>query len=211
MIQERVRVKMCGMTREQDIAHAVSLGVDAIGLIFYTKSSRFISIESAKKLLQKIPLFVDVVAVTVNPDEDYVKRIMGELPIQYLQFHGSETPAFCEQFNKPYIKSVSASSTSVISNAMQSYPGAAALLLDTPSLKLHGGTGVTFDWKIIPEERSIPLILAGGLDANNVYSAISQSEPYAVDVCSGVEERAGIKDHTKMTHFINSVTSKNYE
>jgi phosphoribosylanthranilate isomerase len=198
----RVRIKMCGMTRKIDIAHAVSIGVDAIGLIFYEKSSRHVNIEQARLLLQNIPAFLDVVAVFVNAEVSFVRRVITELPIQLLQFHGEETPAFCEQFHKPYIKAIPATSADVIMELMSEHQHAAAVLIDTPSIQ-HGGTGQPFDWQRIPRQLTKPYILAGGLDANNVVSALAACSPYAVDVCSGVEVSAGIKDHEKMNSFVN--------
>ncbi len=198
----RVRIKMCGMTRKIDIAHAVSIGIDAIGLIFYEKSSRHVNIEQARLLLQNIPAFLDVVAVFVNAEASFVGRVIAELPIQLLQFHGEEVPAFCEQFHKPYIKAIPATSADLITELTGQHQHAAAILIDTPSIH-HGGTGQPFDWQCIPRQLTKPCILAGGLDANNVASALVACSPYAVDVCSGIEVSAGIKDHEKMNSFVN--------
>ena len=193
---------MCGMTRATDIEHAISLGVDAIGFIFYRKSKRYLSVDQAKLLLKGLPAFVDAVGVFVNPDVSFVQQVLSELPIQWLQFHGDETPTFCEQFGRPYIKAVSAASTAVITQAVADYQHAAAILLDTPSINARGGSGVPFDWQIIPHQLVKPIILAGGLDASNVSAAIATCTPYAVDVCSGIEASAGLKDHEKMTRFV---------
>ncbi len=212
MTIKRTRIKMCGMTRISDITHAISLGVDAIGLIFYEKSSRHVSVEQAKLLLlnhpfpspeRGLPAFVDIVAVFVNPEASFVKQVITELPIQLLQFHGDESPEFCEQFDIPYIKAIPAESPDAIIQAADQYTHAAAILLDTPSATSRGGTGLAFDWQIIPRQLSKPIILAGGLDASNVVSAITACSPYAVDVCSGIEASAGIKDHDKMSAFVN--------
>lgn len=195
---------MCGMTREQDIDYAVSLGVDAIGLIFYPGSSRYVTIKHAKSIIGKIPAFVDVVAVVVNPSVSDMETIINEIPIQWIQFHGDEAPEFCTRFNKPYIKSVAASSTGLIDQSIELYANASAILLDTPSVE-RGGIGRTFDWSVIPEKRSKPVILAGGLDARNVEGAVSLVKPYAVDVCSGIETSPGIKDHVQMLEFVNAL------
>ena len=208
MIHSRTRLKMCGMTRIEDINHAISLGVDAIGLIFYQGSSRYVSIERAKKLLHKIPAFVDVVAVFVQPEESFVRQILIDLPIQWLQFHGDESPMFCEQFARPYIKAISAISDDVISRAAEQYNSATALLLDTPSTTSRGGCGKAFDWTIIPDNLKMPIILAGGLDALNVQSAVLSCAPYGVDVCSGIESSAGIKDLEKMRQFVEALWGK---
>ncbi|MDI9818266.1 MULTISPECIES: phosphoribosylanthranilate isomerase [unclassified Legionella] len=207
MAENRVRIKMCGMTRREDIAHAVALGVDAIGLIFYSGSSRHISIEQARLLLKDVPLFVDIVAVFVNPLKSLVDQVINELPVQWLQFHGEETPAFCNQFQIPYIKSIQAASADVISQLAIDYQQASAILLDTPSDN-YGGTGKTFNWGIIPVNLKKPFILAGGLDFANVTKAVGLCSPYAVDVCSGVELSAGIKDHEKMSQFVNALWGK---
>lgn len=138
----RVRVKMCGMTRREDIAHAINLGVDAIGLIFYSKSARCVSIEQAKLLLKDLPAFVDSVAVMVNPEQDFVHQILEELPIQLLQFHGDETQEFCQQFKKPFIKAIHSDSAEHIHQAARNFVSARALLLDTPSETVRGGLDV---------------------------------------------------------------------
>ncbi|MBA2651819.1 MAG: phosphoribosylanthranilate isomerase [Tatlockia sp.] len=204
----RVRIKFCGMTREEDIAYATALGVDAIGLIFAPESSRSISLSQAKKLLQNRPPFVDLVAVLVNPNPALVEDIINELGITLLQFHGDESAEFCNQFAKPYIKALHVHSTARFYEDSAKYQQASALLLDTPSAKSRGGTGKTFDWELIPNNFDKPLILAGGLDATNVNSAVELCSPYAVDVCSGVEVSPGIKDHEKMKAFVSTLWGK---
>ena len=201
---ERVKIKMCGMTREQDAGFAVSLGVDAIGLIFYPRSRRYVTIAQAKSIVREIPPFVSIVAVVVNPTAEDLTNILNEVPVQWIQFHGDESPEFCSQFNRPYIKSVAASSTDVINQSMKLYDGASAILLDTPSVQ-RGGVGKAFDWQVIPEKRSKPIILAGGLDASTVKRAVSLTMPHGVDVCSGIEVSPGIKDHSRMLDFVNAL------
>ena len=199
----RVRIKMCGMTRAEDISYAVSLGVDAIGVIFYDKSPRFVAVNDAKELLKDLPAFVDVVAVFVNPTVSDVSLVLSELPIASLQFHGEESPDFCGQFGRPYIKALPAVSAEYISKAIHTYSTAQAILLDTPADALRGGSGKTFDWGVIPRDLPKPLILAGGLSPENVRDAVNLCEPYAVDVCSGVEASQGIKDKEKMNRFVD--------
>ena len=201
----RMRIKMCGMTRAVDVAQAVRLGVDAVGFIFYTHSRRAVSVMEAKNIMQAIPAFVDAVAVFVNPEVSFVQDVIRTLPVQYLQFHGDETPPFCEQFGRPYIKAVSATSSAFIHQSMALHKNAAAILLDTPSEHTRGGSGMPFDWSIIPQAPTVPLILAGGLDAENVAQAIRTCNPYAVDVCSGIEALAGIKDDELMRRFVEQV------
>ena len=140
-MQPRVRIKMCGMTRAEDIKVAASLGVDAIGLIFYPPSPRNVTIANAKVLLQIIPAFVDVVAVFVDPLQNLVQQVLDELPVQYLQFHGDESASFCQQFNRPYIKAMHATTTAAIENTISTHPHAAAILLDSPSATARGGSG----------------------------------------------------------------------
>lgn len=199
---------MCGMTRSNDIEHAINLGVDAIGLIFFPHSRRNVTLEAARLLTKNLPPFVDIVAVLVNPDKTWVHKLLDELPIHLLQFHGDESLEFCEQFNKPFIKAIHPVSTGQIRQVMQEFAIAQAILLDTPSPSSRGGTGMTFDWRIIPADAPKPYILAGGLNELNVRDAISESNPYAIDVCSGIEISPGIKDHTKMSRFISTLWDK---
>lgn len=205
MNPSRIRVKMCGMTRPEDVAHAAALGVDAVGLIFYSKSARCITLGQAKNLLKNLPPFVDAVAVLVNPEPDLVRQIIEVLPIHLLQFHGDESAAFCQQFNKPYIKAIHPVSEIQIQQAAKDYASASALLLDTPCATARGGTGIAFNWRIIPESLAKPYILAGGLDESNAVDALKIGKPYALDLCSGIEATPGIKDHEKMNRFMQRV------
>ncbi|WP_242602202.1 phosphoribosylanthranilate isomerase [Legionella nagasakiensis] len=203
----RTRIKMCGMTRAEDIVYAGMLGVDAIGLIFYPQSARYINPEQGKAILKALPLFVDVIAVFVNPEIELVRHVLAEMPVHYLQFHGDESPEFCSQFSRPYIKAVPAISVEYLRQEAECHPQADAILLDTPSGSTYGGSGKTFDWEIIPQSYSKPFILAGGLNAENVRKATSRAAIYAVDVCSGVELSPGIKDHVKMNQFVRACCS----
>lgn len=202
-MSSRVRIKMCGMTRAEDIAAAVALGVDALGFIFYAPSQRNISIAHAKKLIQDVPPLVSCVAVLVNPDVEFVDQVLTALPIHCLQFHGDESPSFCGQFKTPYIKAIPAIDREQINRQTSDYGDACAFLLDTPASGRYGGTGQTFDWTMVPTQMTKPIILAGGLNSANVQHAVTVLQPYAVDVCSGVEERPGIKDHRKMNEFVS--------
>ncbi|WP_028384433.1 phosphoribosylanthranilate isomerase [Legionella moravica] len=208
MNQTRIRVKMCGMTRKEDVAHAISLGVDAIGLIIYPKSSRYVSIEKARLLLSDLPPFIDAVAVLVNPDRDTVHHILDELPVTLLQFHGDESPEFCQEFDFPYIKAVHPKSSTQIVHFADEFQSARAVLLDAATPDNRGGTGLTFDWSIIPDHVTKPYILAGGLNELNVIEAIKLHRPYAVDVCSGIETLPGVKDHQKMSRFMKALWGK---
>ncbi|STX51617.1 phosphoribosyl anthranilate isomerase [Legionella busanensis] len=206
----KTRIKMCGMTRQEDIAHALSLGVDAIGLIFYKGSKRAISVDDAKRLITPLPLFINIVAVFVNPSVEEVWQVIHELPVQWLQFHGNESESFCSQFNLPYIKALPVKNKDEVSKMMSLYPQASAFLLDTPSQHDYGGTGIIFDWNNIPEACLKPIILAGGLTTANIQEAINKVSPAAIDVCSGIEQSPGIKDHYKMVQFVKALR-ENYE
>lgn len=193
------------MTRTEDVEHAINLGVDAIGLIFYSKSSRNVSIKQAMELIKDLPPFVEAVAVLVNPEQELVQAIVDELPFQLLQFHGDETPEFCQQFNKPFIKAMHPKEAGQIKRFAHEFAKARAILLDAASDASRGGTGLTFDWHIIPDNVLKPYILAGGLNEFNVMDAIKTGKPYAVDVCSGIEAVPGVKDHNKMNRFIKAI------
>lgn len=200
----RVRLKMCGMTRREDIDAAVSLGVDAIGLIFHPESPRAVSIEDAEALLDNLPPFASVVAVLVNPLAAFVERLLQKVNVQFLQFHGEESDSFCRQFNRPFIKTLAATSAVEILEEARRYPSACALLLDTPSV-LRGGSGLAFDWEAVPRTLPKPLILAGGLTAQNVQEGIRVCAPFAVDVCSGIEASKGVKSPVKMQEFVKTM------
>jgi len=205
----RTRVKICGITRPVDALVAVRFGADAIGLVFYPPSPRSITIEQAHAIAAVLPPFVTLVALFVNPDQAFVKKVLHALPIDLLQFHGEEDPAHCEQYGRPYIKAVRMRPETRLSASMERFSSARALLLDTYRKGAQGGTGETFDWTLIPRERTLPLVLAGGLDPDNVREAIRMVKPFAVDVSGGVESAKGIKDADKMARFIAEVNLAN--
>jgi phosphoribosylanthranilate isomerase len=190
------------MTRYEDVMHAAQLGVDALGFIFYPKSTRYVTIDKVKDLIRDVPPFIDIVAVLVNEEPDFVRYLISELPISLLQFHGDETEHFCQQFNKPFIKALSPKNSDDINSFLTNFASARALLLDSGTQGSLGGTGDTFDWSIIPTQSKKPFILAGGLNEFNVIEALRVCSPYAVDVCSGIEALPGIKDPIKMSRFI---------
>lgn len=198
------RIKFCGMTRRDDIDYALSLGVNALGFMFYEKSKRAIDIDIANSLMRDLPPFVTLTAVFVNPEGAFVKNILKRLPIQVLQFHGSETVDFCSQFGLPYIKAVPVESLSQVKEMSKVYFNANAILLDKPSPEF-GGTGETFNWNEIPEDLTKPVILSGGLTSLNVANAMKIRDFYALDVSSGIESSYGIKDYQKMKDFIQAV------
>ena len=201
----RVRVKICGITRVEDALTAVAQGADAIGLVFYAPSPRAISIEQAAAIVQQIPAFVSVVGLFVNAEERYVKEVTSRVALDLLQFHGDETPEQCASFGLPFIKAVRVKSDTNLVQCAKDYSASRALLLDTYTEGVAGGTGHVFDWGLIPTGLAKPVVLAGGLTAANVAAAIQQVKPYAVDVSGGVEAAKGIKDAAKIAAFMQQV------
>jgi len=199
------RTKICGITREQDALAAVRSGTDAIGLVFYARSPRHVGIEQAKQLTGILPPFVSVVGLFVNAEADFVRQVLASVPLDLLQFHGDETPEYCAQFERPYIKAIRVKAGVDLLQCASEFRSARGLLLDAHVQGIPGGTGTTFDWALIPKQLPLPVILSGGLDAGNVATAIKQVNPYAVDVSSGVESGKGIKDAAKIAVFINEV------
>ena len=199
------RIKICGFTRAEDITAAVQSGADAIGLVFYKKSPRHVTLQKAIELVGVVPPFVTIVGLFVNAEPDFVNEILESVPLDLLQFHGDETPEYCSQFNKPYIKAIRVKAGVDLLQCASDYIDAKGLLLDAHVDGIPGGTGTTFDWTLIPRNLSLPVILSGGLDTQNLAHAIEQVSPYAVDVSSGVEANKGIKDAEKIAAFINEV------
>lgn len=197
-----VRVKICGLTRDEDVAAAVRCGVDALGFVFVPNSKRCISAAEGTRLCQLVPAFISRVGLFLDQPAADIKEILQQVPLSVLQFHGRESAEFCRQFKRPYIKSVSLEAGSSISDLEQGYPDAAAILVDSHEPGGLGGTGKTVDWlQVQPGSR--PLILAGGLKPQNVATAIQLVRPWAVDVSSGVEFSPGIKDAAAIKLFIS--------
>jgi len=201
----RVRVKICGITRVEDALAAVAQGADAIGLVFYAPSPRAVSIEQAAAIAKQIPAFVSVVGLFVNAEESFVKEVITQVPLDLLQFHGDETSEQCARYGLPFIKAVRVKSDTNLVQCAKDYSASRALLLDTYTEGVAGGTGHVFDWGLIPPDLNKPVVLAGGLTAENVASAIQQVKPYAVDVSGGVEASKGIKDAAKIAAFMQQV------
>ena len=199
------RVKICGITREEDALTAARSGADAIGLVFYEHSPRHVSIELAAQLAAALPPFVSVVGLFVNADAALVREVLARVPVDLLQFHGDETPEYCAQFGKPYLKAIRVRAGVDLLQCASDFRSARGLLLDAHVEGMPGGTGTAFDWTLIPKRLPLPVILSGGLDAENVSAAIRQVRPYAVDVSSGVEASKGIKDAAKIVAFIKEV------
>lgn len=201
----RVRAKICGITRVDDALAAARCGADAIGLVFYENSPRHVSIEQAQSIVAALPPFVTVVALFVNANKTYIDEVVSSLRVDILQFHGEEVETDCVQYNLPYMKAVRVKEGTNLIQYEKNYSSACALLLDTYSEKMVGGTGETFNWSLIPAELSMPVVLAGGLNQHNVSDAIKQVKPYAVDVSGGVEQSKGVKDPEKIAAFLRQV------
>lgn len=201
----RTRVKICGITRIEDALAAVNHGADAIGLVFYAPSPRYVTVEQAVAITKNLPPFVSIVALFVNPTLLEVKTVLSAVSVDLLQFHGDESELDCAQYGVPYLKAVRVKSDTNLIQYAQRYHLAKALLLDTYSDSAVGGTGQVFDWGLIPKNMPLPVILAGGLTPENVADAIHQVQPYAVDVSGGVEQSKGIKDSTKIAALMAAI------
>jgi len=199
------RIKICGITRAEDALSAANNGADAIGLVFYQRSPRHVNVAQAKLLAGTLPPFVTVVGLFVNAEAAFVREVLANVPLDMLQFHGDETPEYCAQFDRPYLKAIRVKTGVDLLQCASDFRSAKGLLLDAHVEGIPGGTGTAFDWTLIPKQLPLPVILSGGLDAENVATAIKQVRPYAVDVSSGVEAGKGIKDAAKVAAFINEV------
>lgn len=211
----RTRVKICGVTRLQDVQAAVAAGADALGFVFTPRSRRFLEPAAAAKLVAEVPAFVSRVGLFMEQGREEVERVLERVPLSLLQFHGREDAAFCRQFGLPYMKAFGMASAEAtgcgmareLAEAEREYADAAALLLDSHAAGEAGGTGRPFDWAAVPR-LSRPLVLAGGLTPGNVREAVRVVRPWAVDVSSGVEDAPGIKCAQKMQAFIREAKSE---
>ncbi|PLA74198.1 phosphoribosylanthranilate isomerase [Hydrogenovibrio sp. SC-1] len=203
----RTRVKICGITSTEDGLSAARLGADALGFVFYEKSPRAVKVDQAWDIFRVLPPFITRTGLFVNPSSDAVQQAIETLGIDLLQFHGQESAAFCEQFDRPYIKAVAMQAETDLSHLAHQFSDSQGLLLDTYKKGVAGGTGEVFNWDwVTPEKRteiSLPIILAGGLTADNVAQAIDRVQPWAVDVSGGVEQHPGKKSAVKIAAFIN--------
>jgi len=201
----RTRIKVCGITRPEDAAGIANLGVDAIGLVFYPRSSRFVRGERAGEILDALPPFVTTVGLFLDADVRQVESVLDGVPLDLLQFHGRESPAYCAAFRRPYIKAIPMGEAVDPRAYAQRFVDARGFLMDSNPAGEAGGTGKVFDWKRIPSSFGRPMILAGGLNPANVRDAVAQVEPYGVDVSSGVESLKGLKDMGLVEAFIRGV------
>jgi phosphoribosylanthranilate isomerase len=203
----RTRVKICGITRVEDALEAVKQGADAIGLVFYAPSPRNVTIAQAAEIASAVPPFVSVVGLFVDAEPAFIQEVLVSVKLDILQFHGDETPSACRQYSRPYMKAIRVKNGTNLVQYAGDYVDAKALLLDAFAEGVPGGTGLVFDWALIPKNLSLPVVLAGGLNAENVGVAIEQVRPYAVDISGGVEINKGIKDAVKIAAFMRGVSN----
>lgn len=201
----RTRVKICGITRPDDGVTAAQLGADAIGLVFYPPSPRFVTVDAAQRIVAALPPLVTVVGLFMNAEPAAMRAVLAQVRLHLLQFHGDEPPDECAAFGLPYVKAVPMGANADIQDYERRFATATGLLLDSHGGAQTGGSGQGFDWARIPAERCKPLILAGGLHPGNVAAAVRQVQPYAVDVSSGVESAKGVKDAELMRAFLRGV------
>ena len=198
-------VKICGVTRVEDGLAAAHAGAHAVGLVFHAASPRCVDVDRARQVAERLPPFVTVVGLFVDPRPDDVRHVLREVPLHLLQFHGDEAPDFCSAFSRPYIKAARIRPELDLLKYLSPHTAARAWMLDAFHEDLWGGTGGAFDWGLVPRDAAKPVILSGGLTADNVADAVRRVRPYAVDVSTGVEASKGIKDAAKIAAFIGAV------
>jgi phosphoribosylanthranilate isomerase len=202
---KRTRVKICGITTVDMAQEAVKQGADAIGLVFYPPSPRCVTVEQAREIVASLPAFVTAVGLFVNEQADEIRHVISTTGISLLQFHGNECPDYCASFDFPFIKALRMSDDIDLFQQRSDYSRAQSLLLDTYRAGVPGGTGEAFDWDRIPDQLAGEIILAGGLDTDNITHAIQTVKPYAVDVSGGVESSKGVKSPEKIRQFMEGV------
>lgn len=208
-MQSRTRIKVCGITQPENAVAVARTGVDSIGLVFYERSPRYVTAEQALRICQALPPFVTTVGLFVNPSPQQLEQICAMVPLDVVQFHGDETPEFCQQHSpRPWFKALAMAPNVAVSQQAQAFTqaGAQGVLLDAYVQGARGGTGKTFDWARVPQQDGVPYILAGGLGPNNVAQAIATTHPWAVDVSSGVEASPGIKCPQAVARFVAATT-----
>ena len=204
----RTRVKICGITSITDAINTCNAGADAIGLVFYEKSPRNVSINTAKDICAALPPFATSVGLFLDASDEIVNSVLASVPLDLLQFHGSESPEYCASFNRPYIKAVGMKDMqgdADFTEYADKFTGAKGFLVDSHGAGKAGGTGETFDWSTVPNNYHKPIILAGGLNPENVADALQQVSVYGIDLSSGVESQPGIKDKQKVEKLMNEV------
>jgi len=200
----RTRIKICGLTRETDVVAAIEAGADALGFVCYPQSPRYVTPARLRQLAREFGVFATPVLLFVNAASDLVEGALEAMPDALLQFHGDEHEAACSRYGRPYMRAVAMADGVGLLDFEREFHSAAALLADAPS-EGFGGAGRSFDWSQLPVRRSKPLVLAGGLNEENVAAAIRIVRPYAVDVSSGVEDAPGIKNPARIRRFVDTV------
>jgi phosphoribosylanthranilate isomerase len=200
------RIKICGLTREADVAAACNAGADAVGFVCYPQSPRCVAPDRLRALASGVSPFTVPVLLFVNGTHQEIEAALRQVPHALLQFHGDEPESECARYGRPYLRAMRMEEGVDLLDCTRRFPSAAALLLDAPSDR-YGGSGRTFDWARIPRQRAKPVVLAGGLDSGNVARAISAVQPYAVDVSSGVEDAPGVKSALRIRQFVEAVRS----
>lgn len=208
-----VRVKICGITRLQDLHAACAAGADALGFVFYAKSPRNVSVAQAAALVAALPPFIQSVGLFVNAAPEFVAEVLAAVPLDLLQFHGDESPAECARHGRPFLKAIRVAPDTDLLKSASDFSASRGLLLDAYVPGVPGGTGERFDWSLIPANLPLPVVLSGGLDPDNVAAAVRRVQPWAVDVSSGVEQSLvvngatvvakGIKDAARIAQFIS--------
>jgi phosphoribosylanthranilate isomerase len=218
-VPHRTRIKLCGLSKPADIAQAIDLGADAIGLVFYPPSPRSVSVAQAVELVHEVPPFVSVVGLFVNASPEWINEVASNVNLTLLQFHGDETPQQCETLagvaGLPWLRALRVAADTRPADLVKSalhYSAASGLLFDT-HVEGYGGGGKVFDWSLIPAELAHRAVLSGGLNTQNVSDAIHRVRPYAVDVSSGIEVSGarGVKDHARMAAFVRAVRAADAE
>ena len=203
----KTKIKICGITNLKNALEATQIGVDALGFVFYKDSPRYIQPKDARKIIDLLPSFVLRVGLFVNASKEEVLSSIIDSRVNLLQFHGDEDEKFCNQFNLPYIKAIPFQNELNLLKYCKLFASSSAILLDSYSQNLRGGTGKTFNWDLIPKDLPLPLIIAGGLDCNNISLLIKKVNPYGVDVSGGVESKKGIKDYNMIKNFVLGVNN----
>jgi phosphoribosylanthranilate isomerase len=199
------RIKICGITRVEDALAACAAGADAVGFVFHPPSPRNVSPDTAREIIAALPPFVSAVGLFVDCEPAQIERVSARVPLDMIQFHGDEAPELCARFGRPYLKAVRMRPEVDLLEYARRFGDARGLLLDAFVSGTHGGTGTRFDWRLVPADLPVPIVLSGGLTPDNVGEAVRALRPWAVDVSSGVEAAKGIKDPQRMRDFIAGV------
>ena len=200
-------IKVCGITNLTDLDLVMSLPIDGVGFNLYEKSKRFIDLNEAAKMSEKLPEHFQVFLIFVNQEKEYISKCLAEIPRAIAQFHGEETPEYCESFGRDYIKAIRVKSDTNIEKINKDFKSAKMLIFDSYDEKEYGGTGKTFDLDLLKDKAEVPYLAAGGIDESNFEDALHLNNCIGIDVCSSVEDVPGIKNHSKVENLIKKVRS----